>query len=109
MTHIVYTVKCKGKTTSTTEVGIYKRKQESKKIRKHAFDQESDEEKKKKERKHALDQESDQEKTITAKKERKHGLDQESDQEKKKKLSFFLGRECVFFLFFLTFIVFFSS
>ena len=41
-----------------TEVGIYKRKQESKKTRKHAFDQE----KKKKERKHTLDQESDQEK-----------------------------------------------
>ena len=34
---------------------------ESKKTRKHAFDQESDQEKKK--RKHALDQESDQEKT----------------------------------------------
>ena len=43
-------------------MGIYKRKQESKKTRKHAFDQESDQEKKKKERKHALDQESDQEK-----------------------------------------------
>ena len=36
--------------------------------------------KKKKERKHALDQESDQEKTITVKKKkRKHALDQESD------------------------------
>ena len=46
-----------------TEVGIYKRKQESKKTRKHAFDQESDQEKKRiKERKLALDQESDQEK-----------------------------------------------
>ena len=33
------------------EVGIYKRKQESKKTRKHAFDQESDQEKKEKERK----------------------------------------------------------
>ena len=98
-------------------MGIYKRKQESKKTRKYAFDQESDQEKKrwefikenkrvrkhalnqesdqekkKKERKHALDQESDQEKAITAKKERKHGLDQESDKEKKKK---------TFFLFFL--------
>ena len=31
-----------------TEVGIYKRKQGTKKIRKHAFDQESDQEKKKK-------------------------------------------------------------
>ena len=53
-----------------TEVG---RKQESKKEGKHAFDQESDQEKKKKrlrsrkkERKHAHDQESKiQEKTIT--------------------------------------------
>ena len=45
-----------------TGVGIYKRKQESKKTRKHAFDQESDQEKKKKERKHAFCQESDQEK-----------------------------------------------
>ena len=44
-------------------VRIYKRKQESKKRRKHALDQESDQEKKrKKERKHALDQERDQEK-----------------------------------------------
>ena len=47
--------------TSKNEVRIYKRKQESKKKRKHAFDQESDQEKK--ERKHALDQESDQEKS----------------------------------------------
>ena len=30
----------------TEEVGIYKRKQDSKKTRKHAFDQESDQEKK---------------------------------------------------------------
>ena len=36
-----------------SEMGIYQRKQESKKTRKHAFDQESDQEKKKK--KHALD------------------------------------------------------
>ena len=43
------------------EVGSYKRQQESKKTRKHAFDQESDQEKKKKERK----------------KERKHALGQE--------------------------------
>ena len=43
-------------------MGIYKRKQDSKKRRKHAFDQEGDQEKKKKERKHALHQESDQEK-----------------------------------------------
>ena len=54
-----------------TEVGIYKRKQESKKEGKHAFDQESDHKKKrlrsrKKERKHAHDQESKiQEKTLT--------------------------------------------
>ena len=46
------------------EVGIYKRKQESKKTRKHASEQESNKEKK---RKHALDQE----KTITAKKKKK--------------------------------------
>ena len=32
---------------ATEEVGIYKRKQESKKSRKHAFNQESDQEKKK--------------------------------------------------------------
>ena len=32
----------------STEVGIYKRKQESKKTRKHAFDQEGEQEKKKK-------------------------------------------------------------
>ena len=43
-------------------MGIYKRKQESKKTSKHTFDQENNQEKKKKERKHALDQESDQEK-----------------------------------------------
>ena len=41
-------------------MGIYKRKQESKKSRKHACDQVSDQEKK--ERKHACDNESDQEK-----------------------------------------------
>ena len=39
-----------------------KGKQESKKTRKHAFDQENYQEKQRKERKHALDQESDQEK-----------------------------------------------
>ena len=59
-------------------MGIYNRKQESKKESKHAFDQESDQEKKeengigrekKKERRNALDQESKiQEKTITIKK-----------------------------------------
>ena len=38
--------------TITPEVGIYKNKQESKKTRKHAFDQEGDQKK----RKHALDQ-----------------------------------------------------
>ena len=42
------------------------RKQGSKKTRKHAFDQESDQEKRKKKRKkHALGQESDQEKRKT--------------------------------------------
>ena len=41
-------------------------------------------------KKHALDQESDQEKTTTAKKkERKHALDQECDQEKRKTFFFF--------------------
>ena len=49
------------------EVGIYKRKQESKKTKKE------------------LDKESDQEK-------RKQELDQKSDQEEKKVFSFFLGR-----------------
>ena len=49
-----------GGTTNIPEVGIYKRKQECKKKRKHAFDQESFQDKKK-ERNHALDQESDQE------------------------------------------------
>ena len=54
------------------EVGIYKRKQESKKTRKHTFNQECDQEKK--------------EKTITVKKKtRKHAFHQESDKEKKKK------------------------
>ena len=55
------------------EAGIYQRKQESRKTRKYAFDQESDQEKKKKEGKHALDQESDQGKkeiTITVKKKK---------------------------------------
>ena len=96
-------------------MGIYKRKQTSKKTTKLAFDQESDQEKKrKKERKHAVDQESDQEKkkrtiTVKKKKKKKHPLDQESDQEKEKNFPFFLvrfpgrflGRERVFFLFFL--------
>ena len=55
------------------KVGIYKRKQESKKERKQAFDQESDQEKndnvQQKSKKHVLDQESKiQEKTITMKK-----------------------------------------
>ena len=58
------------------EVGIYKRKEESKNTRKQELDQESD------------------------KKRRKQELDQESDQEKKKKLFFFLdhflGRVLVF-------------
>ena len=45
----------------SSEVGIYKRKQESKKTRKQEIDQESDHENKKK-RKHAFDKESDQEK-----------------------------------------------
>ena len=63
------------------EVGIYERKQESKKTRRQELDQKSDQ-------------------NTTRKKERKHAVDQESDQEKKKKLSFlidrFLGRVLVF-------------
>ena len=52
-----------------TEVGIYKRKQESKKIRKQELDQESDEESKKKERKQDLEQEKKKEnKNMTKKK-----------------------------------------
>ena len=61
---------------STSEMGIYKKNQESKKTRKHAFDQESE-----------------QEKNI--KKTRKHALDQENEQERRKKtfiLDRFLGR-----------------
>ena len=54
-------------------MGIYKRKQVSKKTNKNVLDQESDQEKK----------------------ERKHALEQESDQEKK--LSFFLSYFLVFF------------
>ena len=45
--------------SAAPEMGIYKRKQESKKARKHAFNQERDQEK---ERKHALDQERDKKK-----------------------------------------------
>ena len=53
------------------EVGIYKRKQESKITRKYSFDQEIDQEKKKK-----------------RKKEREHALAQESDREEKKNYFF---------------------
>ena len=65
---------------------------ENKKVRKqeHTPSTKKAIKKKRKKRKHALDQESDQEKTITVKKERKHGLDQESDKEKKKKTFFLL-------------------
>ena len=68
-----------------SEVGIYKRKQESK-TSKHAFDQERDQEKK--ERKHALDQDSDQEKTIMER--GKHALDQERNNNKKYFFRYFL-------------------
>ena len=55
-------------------MGIYTRKQESKKERKPAFDQESSQEKRKKERKHALEQERKiQEKTVTKKKKEGNG------------------------------------
>ena len=57
----------------TSYVGIYKN-QESKKTRKHAFDQESDQEKKRK-----------KENTLSTKKKvRKQDLDHAIDQEKKK-------------------------
>ena len=58
------------KLVAFSEVGIYKREQESMKERNHALDQEKMiTAKKKKERKHALDQESRiQEKTIATKK-----------------------------------------
>ena len=85
-----------------SEVRIFKRKQESKKKRFGPRKRS-----RKKERKHALDQESFQEKSINdkgqEKKEIKHALDQESDQEKKNSsfLGHFLGRDRVFFLFFL--------
>ena len=89
------------KSYNEPDLGIYKGRQEGKKTRKHAFYQESDQEKKKKrqrsrkkERKHALDQESDQEKKNkrqrSRKKERKHAFYQESDQEKKKNFLLFL-------------------
>ena len=65
------------------------RKQESKKTRKHAFDQESDQEKKKKkERKHALDQECDQEKRITTKKKRIEKIRSRPRKRPKKKKNF---------------------
>ena len=56
-----------------TEVGIYIRKQESKKTRKQELDQESVQDKRKQERKQELDQESDQENKKIRKKK---GLDQ---------------------------------
>ena len=59
--------------------GIYKRKKESKKTRKHPFDQESDQEKKRK-------------------KERKHALEQEKHQEKKKTFSLFFLLSCFLFI-----------
>ena len=71
-------VRLKG-TVAQPEVGIYKRKQENKKTRKLAFEQERS-------RKNALDRESDSKKENDngqEKKERKHALYQESDQEKK--------------------------
>ena len=63
-------------------MGIYNRKQESKKTRKHAFDQESDQEKRKKERKHVLDQENKiQEKKIMSEKKK------EGNEKRKLKLN----------------------
>ena len=50
---------------NTPEVGMYKRKQESKKTRRHTFDQEGDREKKKKGKKTRSRPRSDQEKKKT--------------------------------------------
>ena len=75
---------------------IHKRKQESTKLRKHRFDQESDQEKK--ERKHALDQ-------VDQEKKRKNDNCQEKKEDNtpstRKELSFFLYRFLGRFLFFL--------
>ena len=62
---------------SSTEVGIYKRKQESKKTRRHAFDQESHQEKRKKTRSRARKRLRNKRKNDNGqeKKERKHALD----------------------------------
>ena len=67
-------------------VGIYKRKQECKKTRKHAFGQESDKEKKKENTlsiKKAIKKKNEKKDNGQEKKKRRHTLDQESDQEKK--------------------------
>ena len=56
-------------------MGIYKGKQESKKTRKHAFDQESDQEKKTRYRPGKRSRKND---NGQEKKERKHVLDEES-------------------------------
>ena len=69
------------------ELGIYKRKEESK-TRKHAFDQESEQEKRKRE--HALDQESDQEKTLMVKQKKKENTLSTKKATKKKRKTFFL-------------------
>ena len=104
-------------------MGIYKRKQTSKKTTKLAFDQESDQEKKrKKERKHAVDQESDQEKkkrtiTVKKKKEKKNTLSTKKATKKKKKtflfflFVFLVGFlvESVFSFYFSCFLVFFYN
>ena len=80
---ILQATKCFAIIELKSEVGIYKRKEESKKTRKQK-----------------LDQESDQEKRKTRTRPRKRIRKQELDQEKMKKLSFlldhFLSRVLVF-------------
>ena len=68
-------------------MGIYKRKQESEKTRKHDFDQESNQERKKRKKERKDDQKSNKEKKI---KQKSFFLDR------------FLGREHVLFLFSVT-------
>ena len=76
-------------------MGIYKRKQKSKK-RKHVFDQEIDKEKKKEKKENTLSTKKVIKKNRRndygqEKKERKHALDQESDQDRFLFLTFRIG------------------
>ena len=74
------------------EVGIYKRKQESKKKRKHAFDQESVQEKKERKKENTL---STKKATKKKRKKKENTLSTKKANIKKRK---------TFFLFFLTFL-----